>query len=255
MLIYYNISSNITAFSTTRHGGFSHGVYGEMNINRYCGDEELAIDQNLTLLSSKLNIRKNDIIIPHQTHGTRILHIKDDFTSLSPITKKHLLDGVDALLTKNKNLCIGVSTADCIPVIIYDPEHHATAAIHAGWRGTADRIVYKSVNMMKNTFNSHANLLKAVIGPGISVDAFEVGDEVYDKFFSAGFNMNEISFHKNKWHIDLPKCNLKQLTNAGLQECNITNTKICTYKNVKDFFSARRLGIKSGRIFTGIILR
>lgn len=254
MLTYYKLSPDVTAFSTTRHGGFSHDAYGEMNINRYCGDDNHAINKNLEILSNILNVRKEDIIMPHQTHGTKILNITDDFISQPSMVKESMLEGVDALLTKSTDICIGVSTADCIPIIIYDPEHHSAATIHAGWRGTVERIGYKVVNAMKTAFDSHPELLTAVIGPGISIDAFEVGDEVYEKFLSASFNMDEISLYKNKWHIDLPTCNVIQLKEAGLKNGNITNTKICTYKNVENYFSARRLGIKSGRIFTGIIL-
>lgn len=255
MLTYYDVSSDATAFSTTRHGGFSRGAYGEMNINSYCGDEPHAIDKNIELLSSKLNVKKENFIIPHQTHGTNVLRITDDFISSSPTEKQELLEGVDALITDKTDICIGVSTADCIPIIIYDPEHHAAATIHAGWRGTVERITCKAVEEMGNKFNSRPEKLKTVIGPGISAEAFEVGDEVYERFAVAGFNMESISFHKGKWHIDLPTCNFLQLTDTGLKECNITKTGICTYNNVEDYFSARRLGIKSGRIFTGIILR
>lgn len=254
-LTYYDISAGVTAFSTTRHGGFSRGVYGEMNINRYCGDDELATEKNIGMLSHELNVSKENIIMPHQTHDTNALHITDDFISLPSSEKAQLLEGVDALLTRKRSICIGVSTADCIPVIIYDPEHHAAAAIHAGWRGTVERITNKVVGIMINTFRSRPGILKAVIGPGISADAFEVGDEVYDRFAAAGFNMEAISLRKEKWHIDLPKCNFLQLTDAGLEADNITDTDICTYNNFEDYFSARRLGVKSGRIFTGVILR
>lgn len=225
-----------------------------MNVNRYCGDDEAAIDKNLGLLSVELGVEKDRIIMPHQTHDTRILAVTHDFISSSMSTKNMLLEGVDALITKERRICIGVSTADCIPVIIYDSENHAAATIHAGWRGTVKRIAAKAVDEMKRTFLSHPESLKAVIGPGISAAAFEVGDEVYEEFVSYGFNMNEIGCRKGKWHIDLPKCNILQLIDAGVKEENITDTRICTYNNAEDYFSARRLGIKSGRIFTGIVL-
>ena len=82
---------------------------------------------------------------------------------------------------------------------------------------------------------------------------WEVGDEVYDEFASAGFCMADISRRYDKWHIDLPECNRSQLSAAGISDIRMTG--ICTYNNSADFFSARRLGVDSGRIFTGIILR
>lgn len=249
----YDISPDVTAFSTTRHGGYGSGVYGEFNINRYCGDDETCIDNNAEALSLELNVKKDDIIMPHQTHCTEVMQIAKDFIPLPGNVKKMILEGVDALITDVKGLCIGVSTADCIPILIYDEVHHAAAAVHAGWRGTVKRIAMKAVSAMRVTYGSRPEDLTAVIGPGISLEAFEVGDEVYDEFASAGFCMADISRRYDKWHIDLPECNRSQLSAAGISDIRMTG--ICTYNNSADFFSARRLGVDSGRIFTGIILR
>ena len=229
----YDISPDVTAFSTTRHGGYGSGVYGEFNINRYCGDDETCIDNNAQALSLELDVKKDDIIMPHQTHGTEVMQIAKDFMSLPGNVKTMILEGVDALITDVKGLCIGVSTADCIPILIYDEVHHAAAAVHAGWRGTVKRIAMKAVSAMRVTYGSRPEDLTAVIGPGISLEAFEVGDEVYDEFAS--------------------ECNRSQLSAAGISDIRMTG--ICTYNNSADFFSARRLGVDSGRIFTGIILR
>jgi copper oxidase (laccase) domain-containing protein len=98
--------------------------------------------------------------------------------------------------------------------------------------------------------------LKVVIGPSIGPDAFEVGDEVYEAFSQAGFDMNEIAFKRNgKWHIDLWQANALDLQQTGIARENIEIAGICTYQQHEDFFSARRLGIKSGRIYTGIVIR
>ena len=104
--------------------------------------------------------------------------------------------------------------------------------------------------------------LVAQIGPGIHLDSFEVGDEVYDAFAHEGFPMESISKKypvnnggsKSKWHLDLPECNRQQLLSAGVPGERITVSPICTYQQSDRFFSARRLGINSGRIFTGIVI-
>ena len=192
-LTYYDISPDTTAFSTTRHGGHSTGNYAELNINRYCGDNPEDIEKNLEDLCRELGVDKERVIMPHQTHGTEVMQIGADFLSLSATVKGMILEGVDALITDVKDVCIGVSTADCIPILIYDYAHHAAAAVHAGWRGTAKRIACKAVKMMEVSFGSRPEDLTAVIGPGISIDAFEVGDEVYAEFEAAGFNMADIS--------------------------------------------------------------
>lgn len=254
-LTYYDISPDTTAFSTTRHGGHSTGNYAELNINRYCGDNSEDIEKNLEDLCRELGVDKERVIMPHQTHGTEVMQIGADFLSLSATVKGMILEGVDALITDVKDVCIGVSTADCIPILIYDYAHHAAAAVHAGWRGTVKRIACKAVKMMEMSFGSRQEDLTAVIGPGISIDAFEVGDEVYAEFEAAGFNMADISRKEDKWHIDLPECNRRQLAAMGLKENNINVSGVCTYNNSNDYFSARKLGTESGRIFTGIILR
>ena len=96
-------------------------------------------------------------------------------------------------MTNEAGVCVGVSTADCIPVLVYDKHHHAAAAIHAGWRGTLRHIVLKTVREMTVNFGSVANELMAVIGPGISLKHFEIGQEVYDQFASADFDMDAIA--------------------------------------------------------------
>ena len=153
------------------------------------------------------------------------------------------------------------------------------AAIHAGWRGTLARIVHKTLQEMAFSFQTDPKKVKAVIGPGISLEHFEVGDEVYEAFEQAAFPMDEIAeqrpnaaFGSNpqerdrlaeagnveqplKWHINLPLCNLQILTHCGVPRENIFDCGICTYDHVDEYFSARRLGLESGRIYTAIMLK
>lgn len=270
VLNYYNLSDDVKAFSTTRHGGVSEGNYASLNINEYCGDSKANTDANRLLLANELGIDTNHIIMPHQTHGVESRIIGEEFATLPDDVKKMLLEGVDAVMTNIPGMCIGVSTADCIPVLLYDEEHHAAAAIHAGWRGTQARIVHKAVQEMRIAYQTDPTKLKAVIGPGISLDNFEVGDEVYAAFEQAAFDMSAIAEERikrnpnaedpakafeRKWHINLPLANIQMLTHNGVDETNIINTGICTFDNADNYFSARRLGIESGRIYTGIIIR
>lgn len=270
VLNYYNLSDDVKAFSTTRYGGVSEGNYASLNINEYCGDSKANTDANRLLLANELGIDTNQIIMPHQTHGVESRIIGEEFATLPDGVKKMLLEGVDAVMTNIPGMCIGVSTADCIPVLLYDEEHHAAAAIHAGWRGTQARIVHKTVQEMRMAYQTDPTKLKAVIGPGISLDNFEVGDEVYAAFEQAAFDMSTIAEKRikrnpnaddpakafeRKWHINLPLANIQMLTHNGVDEANIINTGICTFDNADNYFSARRLGIESGRIYTGIIIR
>ena len=298
-LYNYNMGTGVAAFSTTRQGGCSTGQsategdacqksknYESFNINCYCGDSEEHVVCNREALCQQLGISDDRLIMPHQTHDTRVACIDEDFLSMTMAERQAALDGIDALMTNVPGVCIGVRTADCIPLLLHDPRRHAACAIHAGWRGTVARIAEKAVRAMAETYGTQPSDLVAQIGPGISLDSFEVGQEVYDAFAAAGFDMSTISkrypvndsdsrsgfvsllpeereksfmLHSSllttKWHIDLPECNRRQLIASGLRADRITLSGICTYKACDTFFSARRLGINSGRIFTGILLK
>lgn len=250
----YHLADGVVAFSTTRHGGYSTGNYASFNINMYCGDAEEAVQRNRQLLCQQLGISDDRLIMPHQVHQTHIAKIDQRLLVLPASDRQQALDGVDAVMTDIRGVCIGVSTADCIPVVIYDSVHRVVCAIHAGWRGTVARIVEKSVQAMMTAYGSCPTDMTATIGPGISLDSFEVGDEVFEAFLQAGFDMAAISRREQKWHIDLPECNHLQLLSAGVRPQAVTMSGICTFKQTDDFFSARRMGINSGRIFTGVMM-
>ena len=161
------------------------------------------------------------------------------------------------MITDIPGILIGVSTADCIPVLLYDEAHKAVAAIHAGWRGTVARIVQKTLRLMSDTYSTVPSNVKAVIGPGISLKNFEVGDEVYTTFAEEGFPMERISRLYKKWHIDLPLCNKLLLVEAGIKPENVHIEQICTYDNNDQFFSARmeqKGKEKCGRNFNAIMI-
>ena len=206
---------------------------------------------------------------PHQTHTDRILQVTEAFFALPEEERKALMEGIDAVVSDVRNVCLGISTADCIPVLLYDEEHHAAAAVHAGWRGTLERIVGKAIADMSIAYKTDPKKLKAVIGPGISRKNFEVGDEVYAAFEEAAFDMPTLAqqeikrnpdaadpskLFEKKWHIDLKLANRQLLEHAGVADENILESDVCTYDSVDEYFSARRLGTESGRIYSGIIL-
>lgn len=254
MICRYDMEGGLF-FSTNRHGGHSKGEYSSFNINEYCGDDAADIAANRKQLCGELGIDEARLIVPHQVHGTAVRQIAKDFFSLPENIRKMVLEGVDAVMTDMSGVCIGVSTADCIPIIIYSASSHAVAVVHAGWRGTVARIVEQTVQAMAVTYHSVPSELRCVIGPGISLDNFEVGDEVYDKFVKAAFDMNIIAKRYEKWHIDLKLCNRMQLERMGVKRENIQISDICTFADNADYFSARKQGISSGRVFTAAMLQ
>jgi YfiH family protein len=239
------MGAGVLAFSTMRQGGCSTGNYADFNINNYCGDAPEHIARNRQALAALIGVSEQHIVMPHQTHGSVVCRVD--------APPAEVLEGVDAVMTDVKGLCIGVSTADCIPILLYDAEHHAACAVHAGWRGTVKRIVQEAVRQMQAAYDSQPCQLKAVIGPGISLESFEVGDEVYQQFADAGFDMDPIARRYAKWHLDLPQCNRIQLEAVGVRD--VWMSGICTYQQYEQYFSARRLGINSGRIYTAIVLK
>lgn len=254
-LTYYHLNLAVTAFSSTRRGGYSEGNYSDFNINQFCGDAENAVLLNRISLCRELNIGQSRLVMPHQIHGTESRVIGRDFLEKNSNEQQQELEGVDALLTQERDICIGISTADCVPVLLFDSTQKIIAAIHAGWRGTQKRIVSTTVKRMQKQFQTNATDIQAVIGPSISLDAFEVGDEVYRNFKDAQFPMDKIARRiDNKWHIDLWEANKLQLMESGVGEENINVAGICTYSHFSEYFSARRMGINSGRIFSGIMI-
>ena len=215
---------NISHFVTTRQGGVSKGAYASFNPGEYSGDNPEAVRANRKLLSDAIGIPTERIFAPFQVHGAEIRSIEPSFLSL-PLEEQQLyMHGVDALVTDVPEVCIAVSTADCVPVLLYAPDVKAVAGI----------------------------------APSIGPEAFEVGEEVVDAFREAGFEMSCIlkrDADTGKVHIDLWEANRLQLLTEGLSAGNIELAGICTYAHPDEFFSARRLGIKSGRILSGIFLR
>ena len=239
--------SNISCFSTTRHGGCGKGAYATFNCTHYCGDKSEHVSSNLEILAASLSERPQVFVIPRQTHTTNVRII----TAL-PFEEE--LQEVDAVVTDLKGYCLCVSTADCVPVLIYDAVRQVVAAVHAGWRGTVGRIVEKTLDAMKLHYGTEGEDVIACIGPGISLESFEVGDEVYAAFQEAGFDMNRIARRYEKWHLDLWEANRIQLLSHGVLPGRVEVAGICTYRCYEDFFSARRLGIGSGRILSGIMM-
>lgn len=258
-LHFYPIACDgVVAFRTTRHGGCGSDAYATCNCTPYTGDEPAVVRANQEMLCRLLGIPFGRLIIPYQTHSCNILSVDEDFMRLSPEVRHAMLQGKDAVMTDIGGLCLCVSTADCIPVLLYDVVHGAVAAVHAGWRGTVGGIVTRTLSAMHRVYGTDASDVHAVIGPGISLAAFEVGTEVYEAFRDGGFDMREVAcWHsdKKKYHLDLPTANRLLLIDAGVPGNHIYDSHICTYTQHCDYFSARRLGVKSGRILNGIMLK
>ena len=196
------------------------------------------------------------VIQGHQVHGSRVAIID------RPWMTREELEGYDAFITNLPGVAIGVRTADCVPILLYDPVRRVIAAVHSGWKGTVLKISQGVIDMMEEVFGTDPVDLRAVIGPCIGPDSFQVGEEVAEKFKDAGFPMPRIwSFHgpgdgtpmSGGHHIDLFTANEWLLQERGIREENIRVHAIDTYQDVS-FFSARREGVQCGRNINAIKL-
>lgn len=251
---------NIVHFSTTRVGGVSNGTYSSFNMGNFSDDDPLKIHENRNILARMFYLDISKFIIPHQTHGTRVLKIDEEFMYLDSASAIEIMYGVDATVSNLKGIFLCATTADCVPIIIYDKVNKAIAAIHAGWKGTSGRIVEKTITELKKHYGSDAGNMIACIGPSISAIHYEVGDEVINLFKREGFDMSEpeICFRKlstTKYHINLKELNRRELIRLGVNSDNIEMTGLCTYEMQNLFFSARRQTVHSGRMLTGIMMK
>ena len=244
----------VAHFVTTRHEGISTGAYSSFNCSPYTNDSCMNVNRNQSWLFQCMNHQIKELFIPEQNHGCASLIINESFFKESLEMRRLLLRGMDALITNVPGYCVCVTTADCVPVLLYDKKQHVVAAVHAGWKGTVKHIVSNVMDHLNKMFGTQGEDVIACIGPSISLESFEVGDEVYDAFRQAGFDMERIAIRKKKWHIDLWETNRMQLLDFGINPSHIETSGICTYMNNEDFFSARRQGIHSGRVISGIMI-
>lgn len=238
-------------FSTTRQGGVSSGNYQSLNLGFNSGDHPDEVFQNREILSRSLNIPSAKLVFPKQVHSANIRFLQDNFLKLSDEGRKEIMKETDALITDVKGVCIAVKTADCVPVLLYDCNKKVIAAIHAGWRGTVQNITALTIQKMVKEGSDPGDII-AGIGPSISPSVYEVGKEVWEQFSPEFYHQNG---YDNKRLLNLWKANFSQLIQSGVRFENIEIAEMCTYSDSSLFFSARRDGVKTGRMATGIMMK
>ena len=252
--------NDIVHFSTTRVGGVSNGTYSSFNMGNFSDDSPLNIHENRKILAQMFYMKMSDFIIPHQTHGTRVLKIDEEFLKLDHTTSIEIMYGVDSIITDIRDKFLCVTTADCVPIIIFDKKTKAIAAIHAGWKGTSGKIVDKTISAMQKEYNSTPQDMFVGIGPAISQQNYEVGNEVIQEMSDNGIDLSHSNvctekYSTSKYHINLKEINRRELISLGVPEANIETSQLCTFEKQELFFSARRQTVHSGRMLTGIMLK
>jgi polyphenol oxidase len=198
--------------------------------------------------------------------GTRLSDIPGLFANIATLKQIHsavcvqaggrsgALGEGDALLENAPGSVVAVKTADCMPVLLVDERRRVVAAVHAGWRGTAARIVPHAVASMERYFGSQAGDLHAAIGPGIGRCCYEVGPEVAERFGVQEPEGPEPG-GQGRAHIDLAGANRRQLEEAGVTPGRIYASNLCTMCRPEEFHSFRRDKEAAGRMHSFIGIR
>ena len=213
----------------SRKGGFSKGIYKSLNCGRGSKDNKKNILKNLNYVAQKFFTEKNKLILMNQTHSDKVIEIRES-------NHKKKINS-DAMITKIKGLALGVLTADCVPIIVYDSKNKIIGCIHAGWKGALSGIVKKTVNKIKK-LNSN-NEIHASIGPCIGKKNYEIDLNFYKKFLNKSKKNKKYFFHKNKYK---KLFNLRKFVSDKLLELKVKVDHVNhdTYSEKVNFFSYRR---------------
>ena len=177
-----------------------------------------------------VSLQKDDIFLPIQRHTSRVFVLDTDM--VPPVA--------DAVITKRKGILVGVKVADCVPILLHDREETAVGAVHAGWRGTADQIVRKTIRAMGERFSSSPQNIRIAIGPSIRWDCYIVDREVKERICEATGEGTYMREHTNgKYFIDLASANVQQALSMGVLKENIWMSPDCTCCNPHAYYSYR----------------
>ncbi|MBU0712359.1 peptidoglycan editing factor PgeF [bacterium] len=227
------------AFST-RLGGVSPEPYNSLNLGLNVGDSDENVVRNRDLFLKSINAGQGQLACGVQVHGNRVQRVENP----------GLFDATDALITDKKNIVLAIKTADCVPVLLYNPVHHVLAAVHGGWRSVKQDIVPKTVNLMSSEYGAKPDDIYCAIGPSIRPCCYEVQRDMADQFPTDSINRKD-----DRLFLNLVEVIKSQLLVSGLLPGRIDDSEICTCCHYELFFSYRREGAQSGRMMMAAVLK
>lgn len=231
------------AFST-RLGGVSQGAFTSLNLGFHVGDRPDAVLENRRRLLSLLGTEIKSLVAAAQVHSSTVVRVGERERGRGAFTFDDALPATDALLANEPGLGLSVYTADCVPVILYDPVRGAVGVVHAGWRGTAAGIVGAAIDALREGFGTDPKDLVVALGSAIGPCCYEVGPEVHEAIRerlgaeAAGGGAG----------LDLWKANGVVARQNGIEPANIHACRLCTACEEELFFSYRRDGQRTGRM-------
>lgn len=217
---------------STRKGGVSPEPFG-MNASFSVGDTTANVTENRRRFLDALGIPSDRLAIPQQCHSATVRNVKT----------AGVYELCDALMTNVCNVVLSVIVADCAPVFLFDAEKKAVACVHAGWRGTGQQILLKTIRSMQLEFGSNPEDIYAFIGPSAGQCCYEVGEDV-----SQNFDDEFLSCRNGKTYLDIKRANKEQLRTAGVPISNTEVHRDCTICGQEWYHSYRRDREKSGRM-------
>lgn len=210
-------------------------------------------EKSSLILENRIDISKSivgdmDFVLANQTHSSNIEIIRER-RARGWRDKNSAVKNCDALITKVKGVMVGVLTADCVPILIFDPKLKIVGAIHAGWRGTKEKIALKTLKRMVEEFNSNPKDIVVGVAPSIRGCCYEVDFNVAQHFLE--YKGLYKLLDNGKYIVDLPNINIRQLLSLGVERENIEDSNICTYCEFNNYFSYRKTAC-SGRFLSTI---
>ena len=239
---------------STRLGGVSPAPWDSLNLGASRGDAAENVAENFRLFRCAIGAAEGPLVKNHQVHGTLVRSVTA--ADAEPPESVPTFDA-DGLVTDEEGVTLTVFSADCLPILFYDPVRRCVAAVHAGWRGTAAGIAAEAVKAMVERYGCQVSDIRAAIGPGISHCCFETTVDVPTALREhLGMTAEScITDHQNgKFHVDLKKVNTLWLEQAGLKRENIAVSDACTACNLDTFWSHRRTGTVRGSMAAMICL-
>lgn len=238
---------------STRQGGVSTGPYASLNLKlpHYEQDDDLsAVMENRRRLCVGLGVDPTRLVACQQVHGKQIHKVTAPDAGRGHASH---LDGIpecDGLITDLVGVPLLVMVADCIPVILTDPQQGVVAAVHAGWRGTQQGIVAEAIELMVQDYGANPSDIHVGIGAGIGFDAFEVGPEVAEAFQDQiDLSDASLAYQKGeKYHLNLQAINRLQAQAKGVPDTQIAHLPHCTFRESELFYSYRRDKGVTGRL-------
>ena len=229
----------IVAAESTRHGGVSPIPYASLNLGINTEDKAEHIADNRRIYFDAIGWERAAFASSYQVHSANIMIA----------TSAGQVHGYDAIITQQKDLLVGVTVADCCPILIYDAKNGVVAAIHAGWKGTVERIVLMTLQKMQSAFKTDALDCYAYVGTCISQSQYEVDDKVAHYFSSEHKIARQ---QQGKWLVDIRATNQDYLRSFGIPASQIEVSPFCTWINNNDYFSHRKEKGTTGRMLVVI---